>query len=228
MIPSPHPSAFRSQSFKDFFQKLEQGEWGHIFAEGAIRQPWRWVFLQYPVPNGCFRANGSPSGARRIRVVPGPSALVCKPACSCHHAVVRYIPVTILTRCLDPDDPKRQRALYLWTVLLVRECLLNPISSFPSARGMVHVFFHLSSSYARVLAYSLKIQRRRACAGGLQGWNRTAAFEERGASCQHAQSLTRSTCYLLHERGHRKGRFLRLSSRSNLYQTTELLRLCFC
>ncbi|CAM9590324.1 unnamed protein product, partial [Ectocarpus sp. 8 AP-2014] len=26
---------------KAFFQKLEGGEWGHIFAEGAIRQPWR-------------------------------------------------------------------------------------------------------------------------------------------------------------------------------------------
>ncbi|CAM9282406.1 unnamed protein product [Choristocarpus tenellus] len=27
----------------DFFKKLEAGDWGHIFAEGAIRQPWRFA-----------------------------------------------------------------------------------------------------------------------------------------------------------------------------------------
>ncbi|CAM9125291.1 unnamed protein product, partial [Pylaiella littoralis] len=40
-LPIKRTRGMEQPLFKAFFQKLEQGEWGHIFAEGAIRQPWR-------------------------------------------------------------------------------------------------------------------------------------------------------------------------------------------
>eukprot|EP00903_Cladosiphon_okamuranus_P012598 g11789.t1 len=40
-MPIKRTRGMEQPLFKNFFQKLEEGEWGHIFAEGAIRQPWR-------------------------------------------------------------------------------------------------------------------------------------------------------------------------------------------
>ncbi len=78
VIPFPHPMAFRAHPSKDFLQKLEQGEWGHIFAEGAIRQPWRCVFLPYPVRNGCFGATGNPRARVELCGSPGPLLHWCE------------------------------------------------------------------------------------------------------------------------------------------------------
>lgn len=40
-LPVKRTRGMEQPYFKVFFDKLEQGDWGHIFAEGAIRQPWR-------------------------------------------------------------------------------------------------------------------------------------------------------------------------------------------
>ncbi|CAM9205506.1 unnamed protein product [Ectocarpus sp. 4 AP-2014] len=40
-LPIKRTRGMEQPLFQAFFQKLEGGEWGHIFAEGAIRQPWR-------------------------------------------------------------------------------------------------------------------------------------------------------------------------------------------
>ncbi|CAM9426508.1 unnamed protein product [Scytosiphon promiscuus] len=40
-LPIRRTRGMEQPLFKVFFDKLERGEWGHIFAEGAIRQPWR-------------------------------------------------------------------------------------------------------------------------------------------------------------------------------------------
>ncbi|CAM9327999.1 unnamed protein product [Ascophyllum nodosum] len=40
-LPIKRSRGMEQPLFKVFFQKLEKGHWGHIFAEGSIRQPWR-------------------------------------------------------------------------------------------------------------------------------------------------------------------------------------------
>ncbi|CAM9387757.1 unnamed protein product [Sphacelaria rigidula] len=40
-LPIKRNRGMEQPFFQVFFDKLEEGDWGHIFAEGAIRQPWR-------------------------------------------------------------------------------------------------------------------------------------------------------------------------------------------
>ncbi|CAM9718566.1 unnamed protein product [Discosporangium mesarthrocarpum] len=40
-LPIKRRLGMEQRYLQDFFNKLEAGDWGHIFAEGAIRQPWR-------------------------------------------------------------------------------------------------------------------------------------------------------------------------------------------